>query len=124
MTDIQGSTRALSIWCLDFNQCQRLTYPTISAMSTSVLHCVNAYFLNDPYYPRPNQGEIWATFKTNYESTANHILRQRLARETDAAQETAHPNEYKMLWNHPNPPEEVTRAIEQRFWKEQATQTL
>ncbi|KAJ9605479.1 hypothetical protein H2200_010136 [Cladophialophora chaetospira] len=124
MTDIRGPTRALSIWCLDFNQCQRLSYATPSAISSSMSHCINAYFSNDPYYPRPDQTELWATFKTNYEKMANEILRKQRAQETDTSQEATPPNVYTALWNHPNPPEEFTRAIERRFWKKAPTQAL
>ena len=61
--------RLIHIWCLDFNQCRR-----IDADKEGVKQCVEAFFLNDPYYPRPGDENLWHTFKKEYLNTAEQAL--------------------------------------------------
>ncbi len=114
MTDIRGPNRGTSIWCLDFNQCQSLSFATPAALSTSVVQCVDAYFLNDPYYPRPDQVELWAAFKANYEATADRIIRDKFSQGHEI-QERPDRNEYTALLNRSELSREIIRAIETRF---------
>ncbi|KAK2061814.1 hypothetical protein LY76DRAFT_507144 [Colletotrichum caudatum] len=59
--------RAVSVWLLDFNQCQRI-HPT----PLGIEKAVKAFWENDPYFPRPNQdlssteGKLWQEFKSVY----------------------------------------------------------
>ncbi|KAK2038605.1 hypothetical protein LZ31DRAFT_532958 [Colletotrichum somersetense] len=59
--------RAVSVWLLDFNQCQRMP-PT----PLGIEQAVKAFWENDPYFPRPNQdlssteGKLWQEFKSVY----------------------------------------------------------
>ncbi|RMZ86874.1 hypothetical protein DV736_g5901, partial [Chaetothyriales sp. CBS 134916] len=56
--------RLVHIWCLDFNQVQHITLDT-----AGVQMCVDAFFANDPYYPRPGSTALWATFSNSYLTT-------------------------------------------------------
>lgn len=54
------------LWVLDFNQCRRL-----SMDDAGIELAVEAFFLNDPYYPRPATGmyrdeELWRVFRDHY----------------------------------------------------------
>ncbi|GKT48247.1 uncharacterized protein ColSpa_08428 [Colletotrichum spaethianum] len=59
--------RTVSVWLLDFNQCQRMA-PT----PLGVDNAVKAFWENDPYFPRPNQdsssteAKLWQEFKGVY----------------------------------------------------------
>ncbi|KAI8286180.1 hypothetical protein K4K56_008950 [Colletotrichum sp. SAR 10_98] len=61
--------RSVCVWLLDFNQCSR-----IKADAQGVQMAADAYWDNDPYYPRPikdgdndsTEGQIWREFKRVY----------------------------------------------------------
>ncbi|KAF2812949.1 uncharacterized protein BDZ99DRAFT_411298, partial [Mytilinidion resinicola] len=58
--------RAIRLWLLDFNQCR-----PISRDDESVKKAVQAFFENDPYYPRPltktsTEQRLWTKFKAGY----------------------------------------------------------
>ena len=67
----QGSSldfqhRTVNIWLLDFNQCRRL-----SPDHDGILVAVDAFFINDPYYPRPSKSNkadhaLWEVFRQEY----------------------------------------------------------
>ncbi|KFA81715.1 hypothetical protein S40288_11751 [Stachybotrys chartarum IBT 40288] len=58
--------RSTSIWVIDFNQCARF-----EENDAGLKQIVDAFFWNDPYYPRPNlendkDMELWAVFRKQY----------------------------------------------------------
>ncbi|KAK5020226.1 hypothetical protein LTR60_000711 [Cryomyces antarcticus] len=58
--------RVTQVWLLDFNQCER-----ISMDAAGVALAVKAFFLNDPYYPRPCAAapadqRLWDGFRDAY----------------------------------------------------------
>ncbi|KIW16520.1 hypothetical protein PV08_06575 [Exophiala spinifera] len=66
--------RETRLFILDFNQVRK-----ISMDDTGVADAVDAFFLNDPYYPRPCessrvQQELWNSFVRSYLNTADTIL--------------------------------------------------
>ncbi|EQB48468.1 hypothetical protein CGLO_12299 [Colletotrichum gloeosporioides Cg-14] len=69
--------RCVYVWLLDFNQCSR-----IKADTQGVQMAADAYWDNDPYYPRPTknddnhstEGKIWREFKRVYLAKAREIL--------------------------------------------------
>jgi Zinc finger protein len=62
--------RAASLWLLDFNQCRR-----ISMDLTGVDVAVDAFCVNDPYYPRPNVDEkLWTVSREAYLSASAEIV--------------------------------------------------
>ncbi|KAK2032260.1 hypothetical protein LX32DRAFT_710799 [Colletotrichum zoysiae] len=67
--------RAVSVWLLDFNQCQRM-----HSTPLGVEKAVKAFWENDPYFPRPNQdlssteGQLWQEFKSVYLATSFECL--------------------------------------------------
>ncbi|KAL1633539.1 Class II abasic (AP) endonuclease [Diplodia intermedia] len=70
--------RTVHLWMLDFNQCR-----TISMDEFGVHLAVEAYIINDPYYPRPpkNDGNdqdlaLWNVFATRYLRISDRILRE------------------------------------------------
>lgn len=69
--------RETRLFILDFNQVRR-----ISMNESGVACAVEAFYLNDPYYPRPCesssiQQELWNSFVRSYLSTADMILRDQ-----------------------------------------------
>ena len=55
------------LWLLDFNQVNgrsNLTDPAATAKHLE--RCVEAYWGNDPYYPRPSQEQLWKPFREEY----------------------------------------------------------
>jgi hypothetical protein len=91
--DFKG--QRVCIWLLDFNQCRKMTMD-----ERGVKHAVDAYLVNDPYYPRPPQSlgklqkgalpdadgpaellqlyedeEIWSTFRDRYLATSAELLK-------------------------------------------------
>jgi len=72
--------RATHIWVLDFNLCsfwrREIGYEDPDAL---ISHLVQAFFQNDPYYPRPhcndgNDQSLWSTFSVSYRQKGNEIL--------------------------------------------------
>ncbi|KAK7210351.1 hypothetical protein V2G26_017529 [Clonostachys chloroleuca] len=58
--------RSISLWVIDFNQCS-----TFEDNEAGLKKIVDAFFWNDPYYPRPNSTNdrdqnLWATFSQRY----------------------------------------------------------
>jgi hypothetical protein len=58
--------RAIRLWMLDFNQCRNIT-PDEAGIKTAV----DAFFINDPYFPRPLRGDaaeklLWSKFAQAY----------------------------------------------------------
>ncbi|KAJ5381947.1 zinc finger protein-domain-containing protein [Penicillium cataractarum] len=82
----QRSTR---MWVLDFNLCH--IWPEEIALSEPdglVSHLVQAFFDNDPYYPRPHgegdiERELWDAFATTYSQKAEQILQDKDKRLVD-----------------------------------------
>lgn len=66
--------RAIHVWCLDFNQCR-----FISRDQAGMQACVDAYFLNDPYFPRPDNEQMWNVFSSSYLETSTKVLQHRIA---------------------------------------------
>ncbi|KAI1108477.1 zinc finger protein-domain-containing protein [Nemania sp. NC0429] len=65
---------AIRLFVLDFNQVRDITMD-----DAGVKLAVEAFFLNDPYYPRPREGsrlqqELWNSFVRSYLSTADAVL--------------------------------------------------
>lgn len=63
---------------LDFNQCQ-----PISMDEAGVSQAVEAYMINDPYYPRPpskdddgHDNRLWSTFAIRYIRISDRIFRK------------------------------------------------
>ena len=105
---------------LDFSNCRRSrqipgscawrhTFSTVSALSYRLVAINTANVeLTDPYYPRPDQTNLWDVFSANYETTSTHgycnvDLEDHLKRE------------------HLPRPKEFLQAIEARVWKKKAT---
>lgn len=70
--------RTTHLWVLDFNQCQ-----PISMDEAGVSQAVEAYMINDPYYPRPpveddggHDSRLWSTFAIRYIRISDRILRK------------------------------------------------
>ncbi|KAH0438206.1 hypothetical protein CcaCcLH18_03473 [Colletotrichum camelliae] len=69
--------RSVCVWLLDFNQCSR-----IKADAQGVKMAADAYWDNDPYYPRPTkddgndstEGHAWKEFKRVYLAKGMEIL--------------------------------------------------
>lgn len=66
--------RSIHIWVLDFNQCR-----SISMDETGIDLAVQAFFLNDPYYPRPLGAmnadlDLWQAFQDRYLERSREIL--------------------------------------------------
>lgn len=57
-----------TMWLLDFDCCKR-----ISMDLDGVDQAVNAFFRNDPFYPRPDQ-PLWKYFRDRYLQTSSMIL--------------------------------------------------
>jgi hypothetical protein len=63
--------RVLHLWCLDFNQCKKITLD-----DRGVAQCVDAFIENDPYYPRPRRGQtdLWEAFACRYKEVSREVL--------------------------------------------------
>lgn len=65
-----GARKAVSLWLLDFNQCRE-----ISMDHKGVDEAVDAFCVNDPYYPRPSVDEqLWIVFRDQYLSASAVIM--------------------------------------------------
>lgn len=60
--------RSIDLWLLDFNQVR-----TITMDAAGVDTAYRAFYLNDPYYPRPGQ-PLWAPFEQAYLSTSRKLM--------------------------------------------------
>ena len=64
--------RMVHLWCLDFNLCKE-----IELDDKGVATAVEAFCLNDRYYPRPSVDmRLWQIFCNSYLSLSSKILRQ------------------------------------------------
>lgn len=66
MNQTDFRNRRIHIWVLDFNQCR-----TMSMDESGIDLAVEAFFLNDPYYPRPlgaveSDRDLWQAFQDRY----------------------------------------------------------
>ena len=59
------------LWMLDFDLCKPMGWD-----GAGVAQAVDAFFLNDPYYPRPGRA-LWEKFRGVYLSTSRRILVER-----------------------------------------------
>ncbi|TKA59148.1 hypothetical protein B0A55_11931 [Friedmanniomyces simplex] len=64
----------VSFWMLDFNQVKRIEDTAARAESAA-----DAFFVNDPYFPKPlpdqpSDEHLWTTFKTAYLKTSKLLL--------------------------------------------------
>ena len=62
------------LWMLDFDCCRSMAMD-----EAGVLQAVNAFYCNDPYYPRPGRADLrdqvlWQTFKDSFLATSSAIL--------------------------------------------------
>ena len=65
--NVQGEAVA-RLWLLDFNQCRK-----VGRDEDGVRECMDAFWVNDPYYPRPNRKgggngdrKLWDSFRREY----------------------------------------------------------
>ncbi|QDS71886.1 hypothetical protein FKW77_010179 [Venturia effusa] len=96
--------RVIQLWLLDFNQCREM-----ERNETGLQLAVNAFFANDPYYPRPLtetsfRQKLWTSFKKGYLDLSNEIM----AGESDPDVKTLPARFLEMLVNA-----EQTRKVEQ-----------
>jgi Zinc finger protein len=62
--------KAVRLWLLDFNQCRK-----ISMDQDGVDEAVDAFYVNDPYYPRPNIDKgLWDVFREEYLTSSSRIV--------------------------------------------------
>lgn len=66
--------RFIYLWVLDFNQCQSMSMDEVG-----IDLAVEAFFLNDPYYPRPlgavsADQQLWKVFQDRYLERSNQIM--------------------------------------------------
>lgn len=66
--------RSIHLWLLDFNQCGEITRDDAGVDSA-----VNAFWENDPYYPRPvpptdQDHSLWEVFRAGYLKHSSSIL--------------------------------------------------
>ncbi|GME46621.1 exodeoxyribonuclease iii xth [Neofusicoccum parvum] len=72
---INFSRRSLHLWVLDFNQCSEITMD-----NDGIKKAVNAYRVNDPYFPKPSREyerdiDLWNAFAIRYLKVSDRILR-------------------------------------------------
>jgi len=68
--------RAIKLWMLDFNQCRNIT-----ADSNGIKTAIQAFFINDKYFPRPgskgaNEKMLWSKFEEAYLGMAKLALNE------------------------------------------------
>src|SRR4051812_31953442 len=62
--------RVVHLWLLDFNQCKE-----IEMNDTGVTAAVEAFALNDRYFPRPSvDANLWKIFCNQYQKTSERII--------------------------------------------------
>lgn len=80
MIQVNYRRRTTRVWVLDFNLCniweERMG---LERPNDLVAHLVEAFFENDPYYPRPSrhsepEKSLWSTFSSSYSDAAASIL--------------------------------------------------
>lgn len=66
--------RSVHLWLLDFNQCREF-----SPDDEGIEQCVTAFFINDPYYPRPQNGQdyLWEAFRERYLHSSKKIVGEK-----------------------------------------------
>jgi hypothetical protein len=69
-SELDFKHRAIGIWILDFDQCQRFTDD-----ANGVKQLERGFYFNDPYYPRPSSDNpkdeaLWQIFKDSYLTTS------------------------------------------------------
>ncbi|KAH0337868.1 hypothetical protein KCU81_g7933, partial [Aureobasidium melanogenum] len=72
---------AVSIWLLDFNQCQRFNHD-----QAGLKQIVDGFWWNDPYYPRPSSSHPqdrvwWDTFLSRYLDASALLTNSEMPRE-------------------------------------------
>ncbi|OQU98018.1 hypothetical protein CLAIMM_03858 [Cladophialophora immunda] len=158
--EVTGLYSAATIWCLDFEQCQPISFSVDPLVPTSItpeqtslntptttsasvdpgtVKCIAAYFANDPYYPRPPQPELWATFSRNYEDMAGQIgaeaaataSRQQQCSECSKSQNQSDPTAAAHVEDAPGGPDRTKslarafiRGIEDTFKRAQIKRCL
>ncbi|MCJ1288939.1 hypothetical protein MMC34_000470 [Xylographa carneopallida] len=71
----QNSERqSVHMWVLDFNRCQK-----ISMDEKGLKQAVRAFYMNDPYHPRPGSDNtmdeaVWERFSSRYLTASKRIL--------------------------------------------------
>lgn len=84
--------RTVCMWLLDFNQVSRITKD-----AQGVEKAVDAFWQNDPYYPRPWSPQLWEQFKSAYLafsskiSPGNVLPEQFISRVEDDARSRTNP---------------------------------
>jgi len=79
-----STAQSLSIWLLDFNQCKEFEHD-----SQGLKQLVDGFWWNDPYYPRPNDGTLWKTFKNAYLEASDELSAGPMAKDFIDAVEKA-----------------------------------
>jgi hypothetical protein len=68
--DLTFYKRKIQLWMLDFNQCKPITMD-----EAGVDQAVEAFCINDPYFPRPHVDlELWKAFSGRYLLSSNRML--------------------------------------------------
>lgn len=60
--------RAVRMWVLDFNQCRSITMD-----EQGMVQAADAFWMNDPYFPRPDQ-PLWEIFAGSYLDFTSRII--------------------------------------------------
>lgn len=71
--------KTVHVWLFDFNQCRDMTMD-----KNGIARAVDAFWENDPYYPRPNSWDekdenLWQFFMMKYLVKSHDILKKRSA---------------------------------------------
>lgn len=74
ITDFKQKT--VSVWLLDFNQCKKF-----DESDSGLKQIVDAFWWNDPYYPRPTDKRLWGVFVKQYLETSSEFNKTTLPRE-------------------------------------------
>lgn len=74
MTTRNFTKRKTQLWVIDFNQCSK-----IPMTKEGIASAVEAYLINDPYFPRPlaentKDRDLWNTFREAYVEKSNVIV--------------------------------------------------
>jgi hypothetical protein len=72
-TELNFMKHSIHMWCLDFNQCRKITKD-----EAGIETCFQAYRDNDPYFPRPSEEHLWQIFKYNYLQTSRAVVEHRI----------------------------------------------
>ena len=70
--ELNFTKRFIKLWVLDFNQCRYMSFD-----ENGCRQAAQAFWANDPYYPRPtnkDEQELWKRFEYHYLKQAGRIL--------------------------------------------------